>query len=56
VQQRLAGRELVTVLRACPQLEGPYQHEGQGRWCVRLVEGKIHRVDPKIRKLTQQFD
>ena len=36
IQKLLAGRELVPVLRACPQLDGPHQHNGNGCWYVRL--------------------
>jgi hypothetical protein len=35
IQKLLAGRELVPVLRGCPQLDGPFQRNGKG-WCVRL--------------------
>jgi hypothetical protein len=39
IQKLLAGRELVPVLRACPQLDGPHQTNGNGCWYVRLQKG-----------------
>ena len=40
IQKLLRGRELVPVLRGCPQLDGPFQKNGQGCWFVRLKSKK----------------